>query len=145
MKEKAPQTFADRLRALLDEFHGANQSELARIVETSPQAVSKWLTGPQLPRPAMLTKLAMHFGVTESYLLYGDIDAQVQTIPSGPRRQQPEYLLVFVEGTKELELLHHFRMGTEAGQRQLLLSAARIEKKPASELPTLPATALNQA
>lgn len=134
IEKKAPESFADRLRLLLGQHHDGNQSEMGRELGTSPQAVNKWLAGDQTPRPAMLAKIAKRYHVTESWLLYGD-----STPPPAPR-----YLLMLVEGEKEAQLLHEYRMGTLAGQRQLLMAAGRIEKKPASELPALPPSALDE-
>lgn len=49
-------------KALLD--RGLNQSQLAKAVGVSPQAVTNWLKGKDFPRPATLLKLAKNLHLT---------------------------------------------------------------------------------
>lgn len=129
--------FAARLQKLLDERAEGNQSALARAAGCTPQAVSKWLLGEQFPRTQLLHKVAAFFNTTPHYLRYGDGPAQLPPPPAPPT---PPLVLAYIDPELEATLLSHFREGTDIGKHQLLLSAARIEKKPASQLPAKPAT-----
>lgn len=125
--------FAARLKALLKIKADGNASECARAMGVSPQAVSKWLAGQQMPRGKMMEKLAEWLGTTPSYLRFGDaIDAP----PPGPK-----FVLMWVEADREVPLLNDFRQGTDLGKKQLLAAARRMEKLPGDELPPDPASA----
>ena len=58
----------DRIRAALASKNGGNQSEMARFVGVSPQAVQKWVSGVTEPRGDNLRLTAEFLGVTESFL-----------------------------------------------------------------------------
>jgi len=62
---------ANRLRKLLQEKNGGNQSEMARYVGVSPQAVQKWMNGANEPRGKNLQLAAEFLGVTPEVLLFG--------------------------------------------------------------------------
>lgn len=62
---------AQRLIDALTKKNGGNQSELARFVQVSPQAVQKWIAGESEPRGANLTRAAQFLGVTPAYLKFG--------------------------------------------------------------------------
>lgn len=62
---------AKRISALLQDKNGGNQSELARFVGVSPQAVQQWISGETSPRGKNLSKLAEFLGVTPARLQYG--------------------------------------------------------------------------
>ena len=49
-----------------------NQSELARYVGVSPQAVQQWVKGDTAPRGKNLQKVAEYFGVPQSYIQFGE-------------------------------------------------------------------------
>lgn len=61
----------DRIRAALAKKNGGNQSEMARFVGVSPQAVQKWVAGTTEPRGENLKLTADFLGVTEAFLRYG--------------------------------------------------------------------------
>jgi SOS-response transcriptional repressor LexA len=63
---------AERLAALLEEKNGGNQSELARVVDVTPQAVQQWMSGKTAPRGRNLAKVAEFLGVTPAFLQYGE-------------------------------------------------------------------------
>ena len=48
---------------------GLNQSELARALVLTPQAVQKWETGEMLPKSGRLKKISKVLGVSQSWLL----------------------------------------------------------------------------
>lgn len=60
-----------RIADLLQAKNGGNQSELARYVGVSPQAVQQWIAGETSPRGKNLTKLAEFLGVTPARIQYG--------------------------------------------------------------------------
>lgn len=59
--------FPSRLRKRLSEM-GINQSDLARAVGVTPQAISKYLTGQVVPELATVVKIARHLRVSIDYL-----------------------------------------------------------------------------
>lgn len=63
---------ATRLTALLHAKNGGNQSEMARHIGVSPQAVQKWLAGLAEPRGKNLDLAAEYLGVTPAALKFGD-------------------------------------------------------------------------
>lgn len=54
---------------LLREKHGLKQINLANALQVTPQAVSKWEKGANLPDIAVLTRIALLFDVSTDYLL----------------------------------------------------------------------------
>lgn len=60
-----------RITELLDAKNGGNQSELARAVGVSPQAVQQWVSGLTTPRGANVEKAARFLNTTPTFLLYG--------------------------------------------------------------------------
>jgi len=65
-------TLAKRL-ARAREFKGLNQSELARALGLSPQAVQNWESGKSSPRGSRLAEVASVLGVTAEHLITGSI------------------------------------------------------------------------
>lgn len=55
--------------AVLREAKGMNQSELARAVGVSPQAVQKWEGGTSTPRPSKIADIAEALGVEKAALM----------------------------------------------------------------------------
>jgi len=62
---------AKRLTDLLQARNGGNQSEMARHIGVTPQAVQKWLAGITEPRGKNLELAAEFLGVTPAYLKFG--------------------------------------------------------------------------
>jgi SOS-response transcriptional repressor LexA len=62
-----------RISDLLQAKNGGNQSELARFVGVTPQAVQQWIAGETSPRGNNLRKVAEFLGATLEYLLTGGI------------------------------------------------------------------------
>lgn len=67
----------DRIRIALADKNGGNQSEMARFVGVSPQAVQKWVSGVTEPRGDNLRRTAEYLGVTEAFLRYGSEQSNV--------------------------------------------------------------------
>jgi transcriptional regulator with XRE-family HTH domain len=126
-ENKATEEFASRLKEALERKNGGNQSELARHVGCTPQAVNKWCAGTQFPRDRILRKIGEYLGVTPEYLKFGT--------PNVPPPPPPvEWLLMYVR-LEEAELLTEVRELSEAGKRQFRAAAAKAEKLPADQLP----------
>ncbi|MDR0703202.1 MAG: helix-turn-helix domain-containing protein [Azoarcus sp.] len=68
-------TVATRIAELLQAKNGGNQSELARYVGVSPQAVQQWVAGETTPRGKNLVKLADFFSITPSEIQFGVVRA----------------------------------------------------------------------
>lgn len=60
-----------RISDALHRKNGGNQSEMARFIGVSPQAVQKWISGETEPRGKNLTKAAEFLGVSEVFLKFG--------------------------------------------------------------------------
>lgn len=132
------QEFAARLQQLINLHNGGNQSELARILKVSPQAVQKWLDAQVYPRDHTMVKIAQHYNVPVSWLKFGE-----GKLPE-LKKPEPRFILDYVDVERgEARLLHLFRSATDIGAKQLLMSAERIEKKPAAELPAKPSSAMD--
>lgn len=68
-----------RIQELLLKKNGGNQSELARFVKVTPQAVQKWISGEAEPRGRNLELAAEFLGVSPATLKFG---AAASTPPS---------------------------------------------------------------
>lgn len=62
-----------RISSLLQDKNGGNQSELARYVGVTPQAVQQWVAGETSPRGNNFRKVAEFLETTIEYLLTGGI------------------------------------------------------------------------
>jgi len=62
---------ASRIEKLLADKNGGNQSEMARFIGVSPQAVQKWIAGGSEPRGRNLDLAAEFLGVTPAHLKFG--------------------------------------------------------------------------
>lgn len=67
---------ATRIERYLAEKNGGNQSEMARFVGVSPQAVQKWIAGLAEPRGKNLEMAAQFLGVTPATLKFGEPSSQ---------------------------------------------------------------------
>lgn len=77
------ETMATRIEKLLADKNGGNQSEMARFVGVSPQAVQKWVAGGSEPRGQNLTLAAEFLGVTPAHLKFGAQAEQPISEPMG--------------------------------------------------------------
>lgn len=62
---------ATRLQLYLQQKNGGNQSEMARFVGVSPQAVQKWMSGDSEPRGKNLDRAAEFLGISAAELKFG--------------------------------------------------------------------------
>lgn len=65
---------ANRIEQALERKNGGNQSEMARFVGVSPQAVQKWISGDAEPKGKNLTKAAEFLGIPAAILKFGGAD-----------------------------------------------------------------------
>ena len=65
------ETMATRIESYLQRRNGGNQSEMARFIGVSPQAVQKWVAGQAEPRGKNLDLAAEFLGVSPSELKFG--------------------------------------------------------------------------
>ncbi len=63
-------SFGSRIKQLRD-ARGMSQTDLARILNVTPKAVSKWEAGKMEPRPPMVTRIAQALGVGRDELING--------------------------------------------------------------------------
>jgi len=74
---------ANRIETLLAARNGGNQSEMARFVGVTPQAVQKWIAGVSEPRGKNLELAAEFLGVTPAALKFGgDVGASQKARPT---------------------------------------------------------------
>lgn len=76
-----------RIQSALDHL-GMNQSQLADACEVSREAVSNWMLGTSVPRPAKLRRLAQVLGLTEAALL-GAQDVPDPLVSVRTRKNEP--------------------------------------------------------
>lgn len=126
--------FGKRFTALLTARANNNKSECARAMGCTPQAVSKWAAGEQMPRGDQMEKLAAWLYTTPGYLRFGE---STDELPPAP---EPKFILMYVDADLEVPLLNDFRLGTDLGKRQLLAAAKRMEKRPSDEWPAEPSS-----
>ena len=75
---------ANRLQRLLMEKNGGNQSEMARFVKVTPQAVQKWVSGETEPKGKNLELAATFLGVSPAILKFGPVATAPRISASHP-------------------------------------------------------------
>lgn len=83
---------AKRLTDLLQAKNGGNQSEMARYIGVTPQAVQKWMAGVTEPRGKNLEMAAEFLGVTPAHLKFGILvegAAEEQLVQEHLRKLKP--------------------------------------------------------
>lgn len=76
-----------RIERLLEARNNGNQSELARFVGVSPQAVQQWIAGETSPRGKNLEKASEFLGVAPAVLRFGQqSQPNVAHAPAGTKR-----------------------------------------------------------
>lgn len=106
------ETFKERLIACR-EAAGLTQSELARRLSLTPQAVQKWEKGENVPRGKRMEKLASLLSTSVGYLLIGEGSANVEP---GPRVSGVLPLISWVRAgqwTEALDIAHPMDEGVE--------------------------------
>lgn len=88
---QSPKKTPDLSRTIADarEARGMNQSELARAVGVSPQAVQKWESGLSVPRPSKLKTISDVLGISMRSLFPAYIDTDVESPESVPTDMPP--------------------------------------------------------
>jgi transcriptional regulator with XRE-family HTH domain len=119
----------DRIDRLLLAKNGGNQSELARFVGVTPQAVQKWVSGDSEPKGGNLRKAAEFLNVSPAYLRFGSDGERAMVAepvsPTLPEIEEAELLRVMREMTGELKLLAVYRLSNPI-ERQTIENAISI-------------------
>jgi len=71
------------------EAKGLNQSELARALNISPQAVQKWESDSSTPKGTRLREVALVLGVTVEHIMFGGDETGVITVVSSFPNVEP--------------------------------------------------------
>lgn len=100
---------ANRIAQALQRKNGGNQSEMARFIGVSPQAVQKWIAGDSEPKGKNLQKASEFLGVSPAFLRFGEsvrpggavaLGTQQGNIPLPvPRRRAADFELVPADET----------------------------------------------
>lgn len=69
VEERAALPFAVRIGHLIDTVDNGNASELAKVLQCSPQAISQFRNGNAYPKTDNLIKIAKYYHVSTDYLL----------------------------------------------------------------------------
>jgi phage repressor protein C with HTH and peptisase S24 domain len=122
---------ANRLSDLLQAKNGGNQSEMARYIGVTPQAVQKWMSGVTEPRGKNLDMAAEFLGVTPAHLKFGILvegEADAKAMEEMLRTLKPGSFMR-VEGTDRddprLTIIPKVRLRLTAG-----LSGFEVEPEP---------------
>ena len=105
----------------LRESHGLTQSQLGDIAGVSDKAVSTWESGSREPRMGAIEKIAQHFGLSKSEVLFGVV-AEKNTDPkNGGLILMPE----------EEELVRNYRKAAPADQSAVNSILSKYREPPA--------------
>lgn len=89
-------TIGNRI-AMLRRQRGLKQEELARMLDVSPQAVSKWENDQSCPDISLLPRLAAILGISVDALLSGkDLAPAVSMVPKEARKELKDMMLRLV-------------------------------------------------
>ncbi|TWI69030.1 peptidase S24-like protein [Pseudoduganella lurida] len=118
---------AIRLTELLQAKNGGNQSEMARAVGVTPQAVQKWMSGVTEPRGANLDAAALFLGVSPSELKFGS---------DATRRRERDIALIKLEA-RDQSIFDSARVGEkrQAPRDQPAVHSAVIARDPEDGVP----------
>ena len=88
---------ANRLMDLLNAKNGGNQSEMARFIGVTPQAVQKWMTGATEPRGKNLEMAAQYLGVSPAMLRFGNEPGGRAVVALHPEDSIPDDVVLVPE------------------------------------------------
>lgn len=94
------ETFGQRFARLRKE-KGLTQGDIAKKVNVSEQAVSKWETDINMPDVGLLLILSEILGVTTDVLLGKEIDTPAVYVPSGERKDINKMMLRIIVDSKD--------------------------------------------
>lgn len=92
---------ANRIEQQLLKKNGGNQSEMARYIGVTPQAVQKWIAGDSEPRGKNLEMAAQFLGVTPAMLKFGADMGLSKVIALHPDDPQPDDVISVPESRIE--------------------------------------------
>ena len=93
-------TLGNRIAQLRKEM-GFTQEDLARMLDVSPQAVSKWENDLTCPDISLLPKLAQILGVSVDTLLSGKTEPIAQIVPVAERKDIKDLMLRIIVDSAE--------------------------------------------
>lgn len=124
-------SMANRIELALRNKNGGNQSELARFIGVSPQAVQKWVSGEAAPKGDNLKKAAEFLGVSAAYLQFGELarapdPTTAEQAPQGQTGQlDPDVLTGIIQVLRHLTPDHQ-RLALSQVQNIGLAAASRV-------------------
>lgn len=92
---------ATRIEQLLQKKNKGNQSEMARFIGVTPQAVQKWIAGESEPRGKNLELAAQFLGVTPAMLKFGADTGLSNVIALHPDDPKPDDVIYVKESRIE--------------------------------------------
>lgn len=116
-----------RIEQALEEKNGGNQSEMARFVGVTPQAVQKWIAGDSEPKGKNLKRAAEFLGMSEADLRYGS-PGEGKKKPHSVAQVASPYVLDQPTPDEIIELIALFSQSNSRG-RSNILSLARTAAK----------------
>lgn len=105
MKDMSKKLIGKRIESLLLKKNGGNQSELARHVGVTPQAVQQWISGETTPRGGRMIKAADFLNSSPSYIQFGEGNIEEYD----PKGRLP--LISWVQAGKWTEAIDNFQPG----------------------------------
>ena len=90
-------TMANRIEELLQAKNRGNQSEMARFIGVTPQAVQKWVAGESEPRGKNLEMAAQFLGVSPAMLKFGSDTGLSKVIALHPDDPKPNDVIYVKE------------------------------------------------
>lgn len=129
MKNTNESIFAMRLKLALSDL-GWSQSELARQLHVTPQAVQRWCNGISEPRRNAIQNLAKVTGKPESWFFSGSVPVEQSIAHSSDHYQtQPELKQKYDLTKEELQLIELYRdLPGEERRRMLELFQVRLDE-----------------
>lgn len=117
-----------RIESALLKKNGGNQSELARYVGVTPQAVQKWIAGEAEPKGTNLKLAAEYLGMNEADLRYGSTKGRKEA-PFNVVAQVAEPHQVDQPTPDEIiELIALFSQSNSRGRSNILSLARSVAK-----------------
>ncbi len=92
---------ANRIEQQLMRKNGGNQSEMARFIGVTPQAVQKWIAGESEPRGKNLDLAARFLGVTPAMLKFGSDNGLSNVTAIHPDDPKPDDVIYVPESRIE--------------------------------------------
>jgi len=123
---------AKRLEQALKDKNDGNQSEMARFVGVTPQAVQKWISGDTEPRGKNLKKASEFLGVPEATLKFGAEAVNHRQETDKSQGESPTNTQDSISASEIIKLIDLYRQSNKSGRRYILKAASAAIKFGAS-------------